>query len=230
MAGVEAAAEARPSRQLRRRHRKAGDAQRREIAAVVGHEQHHAIDEQRLHDARDEPLGQPVEIEVGVEVAREPDERPAVVVAIAVERAVEPGLNGVLHRAGEQHHHRRGQQRDHPVRIAAAAAEAFGRDVQQHRVDAEDRRNGDRPHEHALEDHLDVHQAVADDGRREGQRHEAERDRRQLHRQRRLDAEGVRHRVAQRERQRAERRAPDDPAQLPPRRHRTHVAERLESG
>ena len=72
--------------------------------------------------------------------------------------------------------------------------------------------------EAALDDDFDVAQPVADDRRRKRQRHEAERDRGQLQRERRIDAERPRQRVAERERPDAERRAPRDPAQLAPRR------------
>ena len=66
-------------------------------------QQRHAIDHQRLRDAVHEPLAQPEEIEVAVQIAREADQRAAVVVAIAVVDAVEPGLDRVLHRARQQH-------------------------------------------------------------------------------------------------------------------------------
>ena len=48
----------------------------------------------------------------------------------------------------------------------------------------------------------------------------------QLHRQRGLHAEGERQGVEDRERQHAERRAPDDPSQLARRSHRAHAAQR----
>ena len=77
--------------------------------------QRHAIDEQRFDDARDETLGQAMQIEVAVEVARKADQRAAVVVAIAIERAVEHVLHDVLDRRRKQQRHERRQERDHPV-------------------------------------------------------------------------------------------------------------------
>ena len=88
------------------------------------------------------------------------------------------------------------------------------------------RRHRRRVDEQALEDDLDVHQPVADDGRGEGERDEAERHRRELHRDRRIDAEGERHGIAERERQGAKRRPPDNPPQLAPRRHRARPPQR----
>ena len=40
---------------------------------LVLEHQRHAIDQQRLDDARDQALGQAVQVEVAVEIAREPD-------------------------------------------------------------------------------------------------------------------------------------------------------------
>ena len=51
------------------------------------------------------------DVEVAVQVARERDERAAVVVAIAVEDAIERVLHRVLHRPRQQHDDQRRQQR-----------------------------------------------------------------------------------------------------------------------
>ena len=86
-------------------------ADRREVAeALVGEHQRHAIDDERLDDARDEPLAEADDVEVAVQIAREADERAAVVVAIAVEHAIERVLHGFLHRLREQHDDDRGEQ------------------------------------------------------------------------------------------------------------------------
>ena len=78
----------------------------------------------------------------------------------------------------------------------------------------------------ALDDHFDVAQAIAHDGRCEGQRHEAERDGGQLQRERRIEAERPRQRVAERERSDAKHGAPRDPAQLAATGERRNLAER----
>ena len=96
----------------------------REVAVPAGRhrrqQQRHAIDDQRFRDAVHEPLAQPEEIEVAVQIAREADQRAAVVVAIAVVDAVEPGLNRVLHRPRQQHHDQRREQRDDRVAPAGS--------------------------------------------------------------------------------------------------------------
>ena len=88
--------------------------------------------------------------------------------------------------------------------LSVASKTASPDEPQQQGVDREDGRERRRVDERALDDDLDVHQPVADDRRRERERNEAQRDRRQLHRQRRPEAERVRQRVAERERDGAE--------------------------
>ena len=60
--------------------------------------QRHAIDQQRLDDARDQSLGEAAQIEVAIEIAREAEQRTPIVVAIAIERAIEHVLHERLHR------------------------------------------------------------------------------------------------------------------------------------
>ena len=72
--------------------------------------QRHPIDDQRLDDARDEPLAEPDDVEIAVQVTRECDQRASVVVAIAIEGAIERVLHGVLHRTRQQNDDQRGQQ------------------------------------------------------------------------------------------------------------------------
>jgi hypothetical protein len=204
-----------------------GGAHRSEVRGrfILQH-QRHAIDEQRLHHARHEPLGQPVQIEVAVQVAREADQCPAVVVAIAVEGAIERGLYEFLDGRRKQHRHQRGQERDHPfVRGATLQEHALHR-LEQHRVDDHDRGKRRRVHERALDDHLHVHQPVTNDGRGVGKRDEAEWNRGELHGQRRLHADRIRQRVSEREWSGAERGPPGNPAQLAAGRNRGDLRQR----
>ena len=185
---------------------------------LIHQQQHHAIDDERLSNARDKTFAEAIEVEVAVEIARESHERAAVVVLVAVERPVERILNRALDRAEQQHDHDRRQHRDDHVVAIGRVEKHDARQPQQRRVDREDRENDRRVHEAALDDHLDVHQPIADERRRERERHEAERDHRQLHRQCRPQTERVRQCVAERERTGAESGSPDDPPQLPARR------------
>ena len=105
-------------------------------------------------------------------------------------------------------------KRDDPVvRIGVVGEEEAHqlehRDIQRG-ARAEKRRIGQA----ALDDDFDVAQSVPNDGRRKRQRHEAERNRRQLQGERRIDAERPGQRVAEGERSDAQRRAPRNPPQL----------------
>ena len=66
---------------------------RDELALPAGgrrrQQQRHAIDDERLHDAVHQPLAEAQQVEVAVQVPREPYERTAVVVAVAVVHPVE---------------------------------------------------------------------------------------------------------------------------------------------
>ena len=90
-------------------------ANRREVAGSVARlarreHQRHPIDHERFDDARDQPLAEADDVEVAVQIARERDERAAVVVAVAVERPVERVLHRFLDRARQQDDDRRRQQ------------------------------------------------------------------------------------------------------------------------
>ena len=97
---------------------------------------------------------------------------------------------------------------------------------QDHHVDRDDGGNDGGVDQQALEDDLDVHQPVADDGRGKRERDERQRHGEQFHRQRRPDTESKRQHVADGKRQRPERRAPDDPSQLARGGDRTDATER----
>ena len=189
-------------------------------------QQRHAVDEQRLHDAVHQPFAQPEEIEVAVQIAREAHERAAIVVAIAVVHAIEPRLNGVLQRPREQHHHQRGEQRDDRIADRVATKKDLAHQPENHGIDCGDRGQRGGVDQPALDDDLDVHQAVTDDRGGKSQRDEAEKYRSPLGAGDGRQAERKRQRVAGDERQRTERGAPDDPAQLPARRDGAHAPQR----
>ena len=205
-----------------------------EIAAVGRHRdgsehQRHAIDQQRLGDAVDEALAETQQIEIAVEVAGEADERPPIVVAVTVVDAVEPGLDGVLDRAGQQHDHQRGEQRNH--RIAALIGileEHRPHHLQQDRVDRGDRHDRGGIDQPALDDHLDVHQPVAHDGGGKRERNQADEEGAEFEAAERLEPGDERQHVTEDERQRSQRRSPDDPSQLTPRGHRAHAPQRAD--
>ena len=71
-----------------------------------------------------------------------------------------------------------------------------------------------RVNEAALDDDLDVEKPVAHDCGRIRQRHETERNRKEIHHRRHCSEPRERDRIAERERRAAERSAPRDPAEL----------------
>ena len=105
-------------------------------------------------------------------------------------------------------------------RIRPASQQRAAVDEREH----EDDRRRDQP---LLDDHLDVHQPVTDDGRGERERNAAEQHG-GVRAVRRHAAEEQRHDVQHHERHRADRRSPDDPAQLAPRGHRAQPRQRAD--
>ena len=126
VAGDEAGRDLRPFREHRRLAAEPRVRDRDELRVPTRGDrrqhQRHPFDEQRLGDAAHEALAQAEQIEIAVEVAREADERAAVVVAVAVVDAVEAGLNRVLDRTRQQHQHHRRQKRDDRVRVVGPGA------------------------------------------------------------------------------------------------------------
>ena len=227
MSAVQTPQHRRGSQEARHRLREPVVANRAEITRLlVGQHQRHPVHDERFDDARDEPLAETDDVEVGVQVAREGDERAAVVVAIAVEHAVERVLDGLLHRPREEHDNQRCKQRDNPVVVVGVADEHKTGDLADAGIQHDARRQERRVGQPALHDHLDVAQTVPDNGRREGQRHEQEQDRRELQLDRRVDAKRPGQRIPERKRPDAERRAPRDPTQLPPRRDGRDLSKR----
>ena len=82
---------------------------------LVLQHQRHAIDQQRLDHSRNEPLRESMEVEVAVQVAREPYERAAIVVPITIERPIEQILNEILDRRRQHHGDEDRQQGEYPV-------------------------------------------------------------------------------------------------------------------
>ena len=194
--------------------------------AVVSEHERHPVHHQRLDDAGHEALAETHHVEVGVQVAREPDQRPAVVVAIAIEHAVQRVLDRLAHRLRQQHDDRRGEQRHEPVVLVAVGREHEAHEAENREVENRARGQKRRVREAALDDHLDVPQAVANDGAGERDRHQAERHGRQLQRERRVGAERPRQRVTERERPDTKHGAPGDPPELPPAGQRRDLPER----
>jgi hypothetical protein len=208
-------------REAARRHRK----QAARFAGRVRQKQRDAVHAQRFGDAIDETTGEPLQVEVAVQVAREAHERPPVVVAIAVVQPIEAGLHGLPKRRRHECDHQRGQQRPEGVAPFVHPGHTTQQPERDRVDDPEDERDG-RDHQPALDDHLDVHQAIPHERRRERQRNAPEQDRGVLH-ARQLDPDDVRDDVEHDERHQADGRSPHDPAELALGGHRAQAAQRL---
>ena len=166
----------------------------------VRQEDRDPIDQQRARQAVDDRAQHLVEIGLGIQVAAKLDQRLAVVVTFAVEELVQIVLHPVLERVEQQRGYGDG---DHQA-DGSGAGEVL---VEQHRamptareIRRRDRARGDGVGHAALEDQVDVHQAVAEDGVAEGQRQKDQRQHRNLHPHSGHRAEQVRDDVEERER------------------------------
>ena len=188
-------------------------------------QQHHPVEPERLYNPADQPLAQPLEVQIRVQIAREPGQGATIVEPLAIVGAVEHRLNGSLDRPRQQHHDRRRQQGDDRAVLIGLVEENFGGQSFQPEIDDDHRRHDRRPAHAPLDDDFDVAEAIADDCRRERQWNQAERDGGQLDCAGWIETERVGQRVRHRERQAAEHRARHDPAKLAPRRAGARAAE-----
>ena len=142
-----------------------------------GEEDGDAGDEEGLRQALDDGVDEGAEVGLGVERAAEVDEGFAVVEALLVEDAVdvrlEEALDGLEDEAGGDDG---GEQAPDFERLEARVHD-FGGDGDDREVEADERGGGEGVGDAALEDEVDVHEAVADDRPSEGERKEDERER-----------------------------------------------------
>ena len=92
----------------------------------------------RFTDARNQPIGQAIEVEVAVELARKRDQRAAIVVAVAIERAVDRVLHPSFTGLRQQNHDHRGQERDEPAMFVFALSEEAARRAEDQHVNRGD--------------------------------------------------------------------------------------------
>ena len=190
-----------------------GEAQ---AARFAGQEDGDAGYEERAGQLLHDGVEQRLQIGLRTEAAAELDQGLAVVVAMAVEGAIDPSLNaaleGIEDRGGNQ-------DGDHQSPLAHRFRQP---DVDHDRdegddaeVAAEDERRGQRISHAALEDQVGVHQPVADDGPTEGERQKHQREAGEIREQvRRVELQQIRNRVKERERQHREQGSAGDPLQL----------------
>ena len=183
---------------------------------LAGKKDGDARHQQCLRELEDDGVDERAKIGLRVEVAAEADQRLAVVEPLGIEDAIDPGLNPVLERVEEQAGD--DDRGDEPPGAEAGEprVDNLRRDGDDDEVEADERSRDERVGDAALEDEVDIHQAVAHDRPAEGQRKEDERERRKLDQR----AGGVlvqQHRrddIEQRERQNREQRSAREPLEL----------------
>ena len=165
-----------------------------------------------LHDG----MQQRLQVGLGAEPAAELDQGLAVIVAMAVKGAIDPGLEPALERLEGGRCANEGNGKAPlagPFRQAVMDPEGNENDGAE--VAAENHARGQRVSHAALEDQVRVHQAVAHNGPGERERQKHQRQASEIGQQvRRIELQQVRNRVKEREWQHREQRSPRDPFQL----------------
>jgi len=153
-------------------------------AVLLRQEEGHVVHRERVQQPLADAAQRAVEIHLRSELAREAEQRAAVVEAVAVEDVpVELLLDPVAQRLEDQ---RRNQHQQHHGRRAEFVAARERIDQQRH--EAQHRERGQQIDVALLEDDVDVHQPVAQDRVGPGERDEAEKQHAQPHRLRRRHA------------------------------------------
>ncbi len=133
-----------------------------------------AGDEQRAR----EPVGyggeHRVEIGFGAEAAAEFDQRLAVVVASAVEDAIDAGLNSALERIEKLRGDDDGGDEAPGAEAGQILVDQLCRNGDRAEIQSDERSRRERVSDAALEDEVHVHEPVADDGPGEGERQKDE--------------------------------------------------------
>ncbi len=185
-------------------------------AGILRQKNCHPRDEQGARQLLDDGVEQRLQIGFGAQAAAEFDQRPAVVVAMAVESAIDPALNAALERIEDGSRDQNGSDQAplaHRLRHGVVNHDRNERDDAE--VSADDKTRGQHVGHAALEDQVRVHQPVADDGPGEGERQKYQRKAGQIGEQlRRIQVQQIRNRVKERERQNREQRSARDPLQL----------------
>ncbi len=126
--------------------------------------------------ALDDGVEQGAEVGLGVEAAAEVDQGLAVVEALLVEETVDAALNAALEGIEGEPHHDDGDDRTVEAEVREAVVDHLRREADDAEVNTDERGSCQRIGDAALEDEVDVHQAVADDGPAEGEREDDQAD------------------------------------------------------
>ena len=171
-------------------------------------------DRQRLHQAVCDGLQHVVDAFAGIQFPDEIYQGLAVIVGVAVEMAIQlflyPVADGLEQEGGDEHHHN--QLRTGNILNALLDQVADGKD---NAVEGcEDDEGGQRVGVAPAEDNVHIHQPVAQNGPRDGEGDEGQRDDRVVQQRAELEVQDVRNGIQQPERCKAEDHAVPQPLQL----------------
>ena len=137
---------------------------------AIGEKDGHARHQQRLRQPVHDRAEQPVQIRLRAQAAAEGDQGLAVVVALMVEDPVDPVLNGAFERFEKLRRDNDGGDQAPCSRAGQAGVNQLGRDRDCSEIKADQCSRRQGVGDAALEDQVDVHQAVTNDGPAKGKR------------------------------------------------------------
>src|SRR5277367_5795799 len=150
------------------------------VACLLGEEDGNTRDEQRVRQALDDGVQQCLEVCLRTEAATEFDQRLPVVVALAIEDAVDPLLDAAPERVKKLRCDDDGGDQSPEPKAGKAIADDLPGEGDQAEVEGDERCSGQRVGDAALEDEVRIHEAVTDDGPAEGERQKDQREDRDL--------------------------------------------------
>ncbi len=137
--------------------------------ALGGEEDGDASDEKGLGETFDDGVEQGAEVGLGVDAAAELDQGLAVVEALLVEDAVDAGLNGAFERIEDDAGDDDGSQQSPDAEVGEAGVDDLTCESDDAEVNSDQSGGRQGIGDAALEDEIDVHEPVTDDGPAEGE-------------------------------------------------------------
>ena len=183
---------------------------------LAGKEDRETIDEQRVRKPVDHGREHGAQVGFRVQIARKFHQRAPVVVAFAVEDTVEALLDDALDRIEQKRGNYDSDDQSPRARIRQRRVHLLSNNADHQQVQQRNNRSGERIRHAALEDEVNVHQAIADDRVSKGQRQEHQREDRDLHRGARVHTAEIGNHVENRVRRDSEDRSARYPLHLLP--------------
>src|SRR5690349_9199676 len=146
-----------------------------DISRLGDQERRNPVDLQCFCQALYRLIQQRVDVDLGPEVTRKIQKRPAIVIAFPVEEPIELRLDTRKHRLKQEGCNHNGQQPSALARDQRVVAEKVGKQKHQPEVETDDRCGCQGVRNSAAENHVNIHQAVSNNGVAKRQREQHER-------------------------------------------------------